>query len=843
MFDLLQYFFGGERQPREKAATDGEDRTDKPTTSGKSDSGGDKKSSSGGKGGFGAKAGEIIRGNLARGGDGKFTSAGNAAASAAKKTAPKPASKPSSRSQSTGAVNLNKKKPAAASAKRATGAGSRGGKSDAEKKAEAAQKKAEREAERAKKLAERTAEQEKKKAEREAEKAKKAAEQAAKKADADAKKAARDAEKEKKRAERESERAKKLSENKKGGGGGGKGGGKGKDTPTDKTSEYPNNRRLVASAIFSDMDVSERNSLMDSLARIGEGEPIDENDPFVKKLEEFGLMRRRNGVLAMTVAGRAVLNASNKGQTDRARDILMRAKQAVAAQPQNDAAPQSSPNGGSEISADTGARAGDPSGLDNASKNTTDVPATKKADVMKKEVDGLHPASHYLVVEDPDAVTTWHLRVRNTDGSIDPNLMGAAWAALHGGYRGNRYEGPQKEAALRKLTALYESTGNATPDQQQSDVVRGKSMITVVKDAAGNYRWVSLSSNAYQDRHKEIVTKAALERDCARADADGMYGPLLWWHTPVKLGDCDYNAMCGRFLVESGTFVSKEVALAFARNQEPLQVSIAFLPRIDEPDSSGAFTDIRRVERSVMPAGRAANDLTGFYITQENNMAALTPQKQKELQSLIGDDLLSSLLETVDAREKAADEAGIVSKADDMPDDEMVMEDDGGDAEAIGFIGDMTWDDLKPLLAEMLDSMLAPILETKMSANQEDVADMVAKEVGAVASATQSAVAAESAQHAEHIARLEQQITVLQQSQDVRKKEAAQASAAAQAQIDALALQLKELTDLQPSGSYRASVAEDTVDTPAIIALKQRATAESAADPLTSFISTFALGK
>jgi hypothetical protein len=44
--------------------------------------------------------------------------------------------------------------------------------------------------------------------------------------------------------------------------------------------------------------------------------------------------------------------------------------------------------------------------------------------------------------------------------------MGAAWAALHGGYRGNEYEGPGKEEAVAKLTALYESEGMDLPGEK-----------------------------------------------------------------------------------------------------------------------------------------------------------------------------------------------------------------------------------------------------------------------------------------------------------------------------------------------------------------------------------------
>ena len=68
-----------------------------------------------------------------------------------------------------------------------------------------------------------------------------------------------------------------------------------------------------------------------------------------------------------------------------------------------------------------------------------------------------YPASAFLVVEDPKAPSTWHLRVRDADGNSDHGLMGGAWASLQGGYRGNRYEGPNKQDAINKLTKLYES--------------------------------------------------------------------------------------------------------------------------------------------------------------------------------------------------------------------------------------------------------------------------------------------------------------------------------------------------------------------------------------------------
>lgn len=55
-----------------------------------------------------------------------------------------------------------------------------------------------------------------------------------------------------------------------------------------------------------------------------------------------------------------------------------------------------------------------------------------------------------------------HLPTRK-GGKLDHHLMGAAWAALHGGYRGNKYEGPGKSEAIAKLRKLYDEEGMSPP--------------------------------------------------------------------------------------------------------------------------------------------------------------------------------------------------------------------------------------------------------------------------------------------------------------------------------------------------------------------------------------------
>jgi hypothetical protein len=70
-------------------------------------------------------------------------------------------------------------------------------------------------------------------------------------------------------------------------------------------------------------------------------------------------------------------------------------------------------------------------------------------------------AKQYLVIDEKG---NGHLPVRDSaDGPLNHHLMGAAWAALHGGYRGNKYEGEGKAEAVAKLKALYKSEGMELP--------------------------------------------------------------------------------------------------------------------------------------------------------------------------------------------------------------------------------------------------------------------------------------------------------------------------------------------------------------------------------------------
>jgi len=137
----------------------------------------------------------------------------------------------------------------------------------------------------------------------------------------------------------------------------------------------------------------------------------------------------------------------------------------------------------------------------------------------------------------------------------------------------------------------------------------------VFKDFDGAERWVTFSSNPYQDRDKEFVSWKALEDDVLRADVDKNYGVLRWWHVPgIDIGDCDFNMMHGKILIESGTFRTAAIARTVKENADKLEISIGFTHPPEEPDSEGVFHHIRRFERSLCPKGRVSNRFTRLAV-------------------------------------------------------------------------------------------------------------------------------------------------------------------------------------------------------------------------------------
>lgn len=119
-----------------------------------------------------------------------------------------------------------------------------------------------------------------------------------------------------------------------------------------------------------------------------------------------------------------------------------------------------------------------------------------------------------------------HLPYTDASGKPNHRLMGAAWAALHGGYRGNKYEGKDKGAALTKLKSVYKSEKMDTP--AESFALDGE----FFQEALAQ----SDSYSAIQQKVMQAINaniKAGKDMDC---DDDG----------PADAGQCACGCVCGQ---------------------------------------------------------------------------------------------------------------------------------------------------------------------------------------------------------------------------------------------------------------------------------------------------------
>lgn len=241
----------------------------------------------------------------------------------------------------------------------------------------------------------------------------------------------------------------------------------------------------------------------------------------------------------------------------------------------------------------------------------------------------------------------------------------------------------------------------------------------IFKDTSGAYRWISFSSSAFRDRDREIVSTKALNDDVMRADTDGDYGPLRFWHEPgIDLGSCDFNAMEGRMLVESGTFKTQEIAEALKEHADELGVSIGFTHPADEPDASGIFNHIRRFERSIVPADKASNLLTQFVVKDAGD--AMEATKKTLLEKLIGAKLAAQFIGDAQSKQKDAEDKGVAFKETPAqpPVDAAVKADDKPDDKPAPFTAEMA--------KEMINKAFAEY-EAKQSASKKEADEATLK--------------------------------------------------------------------------------------------------------------------
>lgn len=263
--------------------------------------------------------------------------------------------------------------------------------------------------------------------------------------------------------------------------------------------------------------------------------------------------------------------------------------------------------------------------------------------VTKREGDEQYPSRAYLVATDPQKVGTWHLRVYSwQDDALKPDhgLMGAAKAALTapGGHRGKRYAGPEKDAAISKLRALYKredmdfsSGGGNMPDGKDEltgdVVVNGlRAFFTdifrrseSVGDDDGGGGAPAITEEQFSELMSQVTTMSTAletlqgERDAFAARAEALEGQLVTVQDARATERFSVMAESFSYLPSETSALAQQLRWLTAADTDEGQPHVAFfsalLRKADE-----AFGDGFAAE-----GGRGASD-AGSVLAQVNTL-------------------------------------------------------------------------------------------------------------------------------------------------------------------------------------------------------------------------------
>jgi hypothetical protein len=377
---------------------------------------------------------------------------------------------------------------------------------------------------------------------------------------------------------------------------------------------------------------------------------------------EAGLVEQaRDGSYRLTPAGRQMLSAAERGDKGAAGDVISRARDKRAAQ---EATPPKAAGGGGGGKK----KPEKPPKLPQRQTSQTTRPVGGGGGGAKPPAE--KPAAQAPTTDPALAALAQRLSAGETlTDDEQQTLIRNGLARMVRGELVLTQAGSRAIRTKERLTRFSGETlwdaivnDNSLDIEEEQELIDRLAPFHVYKDRAGRLRWVAYSSNAYRDRDEEIVSTKALTDDCARADTTKAYGPLRWWHVPGwELGACDFNAMHGRVLVESGTFTSDAIGRAVAAKAAELQLSIGFTHAPDEPDRSGVFHHIQRFERSLVPSGRAANPFTRLSVVKESEMDT---EKETAIKALLGDEAATQVIAGAEQVQKDADDRQTAYKSD-----------------------------------------------------------------------------------------------------------------------------------------------------------------------------------
>lgn len=166
------------------------------------------------------------------------------------------------------------------------------------------------------------------------------------------------------------------------------------------------------------------------------------------------------------------------------------------------------------------------------------------------------------------------------------------------------------------------------------------------KDAQGEWRWMIINTNKFEDREGEIFSEKSHKEYIRYVEKTGEWPELWLWHTPgTRLGEASLVDYVDGFVIHSGQYDSglEDVAERLSKMGPKLGVSHGYEYILgDEEDK--VYDHYRTFELTLCPAERAANIWgTGFESFTKEVSMGFSPEKRKFFVQALGEERVATL--------------------------------------------------------------------------------------------------------------------------------------------------------------------------------------------------------
>ena len=182
------------------------------------------------------------------------------------------------------------------------------------------------------------------------------------------------------------------------------------------------------------------------------------------------------------------------------------------------------------------------------------------------------------------------------------------------------------------------------------------------KDTDGQWRWLIVNTNKYEDREGEIFSEKSHKEYIHFVEKTGHWPELWLWHTPgTRMGVASAVDYVDGFVVHSGKYDKgmEDVAEALSKMQSKLGVSHGYEYLVgDEEDK--VYDHYRTFELTICPADRAANIWgTEFETFNKEVTMGFSKDKREFFVGILGEERVVDLETKLPALGKELESRGV----------------------------------------------------------------------------------------------------------------------------------------------------------------------------------------